>query len=199
MDLSDGWCLAASIAAGYLLGSVPFAYLAARAAGVNILEVGTRNAGAANVFRSVDRRLGAVVFVADVLKGAAAVAAARAMGVPAEMAAIAGAAAVVGHWGPVFLRFRGGAGLATSCGAAVSLSLVPGAVALAVGIGVLPLIRNSSHSATVALIALVATAFSTGAGWPVAAGAAGLSAMVFGRHLVIQALGSRRAERPGDE
>jgi len=189
--------LAASIAAGYLLGSVPFAYLAARAVGVDILRAGTRNPGAANVFRSVDRRLGAAVFVADILKGVAAVVVARAIGVPVELAAIAGAAAVIGHWAPVFLRFRGGAGLATSCGAAVSLSLVPGAAALAVGVGVLPFIRNSSRSATLGLIALVATALGTGAGWPVAAGAAGLSAMVFGRHLALLGLRSRRAKKAG--
>ncbi len=196
MDLPDVSRLIASVAAGYLLGSLPFAYLGARAVGVNILQVGTRNPGASNVFRSVDRRLGAAVFIADILKATAAVVVARAIGVPAEMAAFAGAAAVVGHWAPVFLRFRGGAGLATCCGAAVSLSLVPGAVALAAGIGALPFLRNSSHSATLALVALMATAFGTGAGWPVAAGAAGLSAMVFGKHLVVQVLHGRK-ERDG--
>ena len=198
MDLLDVSRLIASIAAGYLLGSVPFAYLTARATGVDIFRVGTRNPGASNIFRNVSRRVGAFVFLADILKGVGAVLIARAIGVPAEMASIVGAAAVVGHWYPAFLRFRGGAGLATSCGAAVSLSLIPGAVALAVGIGVLPAIRDSSRSATLALIALVATALGTGAGWPVAAGAAGLSAMVFGRHLVIQALRGLRAEKPGD-
>jgi len=198
MDLPDVFRLIASIAAGYLLGSVPFAYLAARAAGADIFRVGTGNPGASNVFRNVSRRVGAFVFLADILKGVGAVLIAGAIGVPAEMASIVGAAAVAGHWYPVFLRFRGGAGLATAAGAAVSLSLIPGAVALAVGIGVLPVIRDASRSATLALIALMATAIGTGAGWPVAAGAAGLAALVFGRHLVVQGVSGLRAEKPRD-
>lgn len=198
MDLPDVSRLIASIVAGYLLGSVPVAYLTARAVGVDVFRVGTGNPGASNIFRNVSRRVGAFVFLADILKGVGAVLIAGAIGVPAEMASIAGAAAVVGHWYPVFLRFRGGAGLATSCGAAVSLSLIPGAVALAVGIGALPAIRDSSRSATLALIALVATALGTGAGWPVAAGAAGLAALVFGRHLVVQAVRGLRGEKPRD-
>jgi len=196
MDDLDLARLAASIAAGYLLGSLPFAYLAARAVGVNILQVGTRNPGASNVFRFVGRRLGATVFVADVLKGVAAIAAARAMGVPAEMAVLAGAAAVVGHWGPVFLRFRGGAGLAPAVGAAVALSLIPGGVGLAVGLSSVPVIRSSGHAATVGFAALVLTGFILGVGWALPVGAAGLAAMVFGRHLVIDRLNARK-ERDG--
>ena len=198
MDAGELGRLAGSVAAGYLLGSVPFAYLAARAAGVDIFRVGTGNPGASNIFRNVSRRYGAFVFLADILKGVGAVLIARAMGVPAEMASIAGAAAVAGHWYPVFLRFRGGAGLATAAGAAVSLSVIPGAVALAVGIGVLSVMRDASRSATLALVALIATALGTGAGWPVAAGAAGLAALVFGRHLVVQGVRGLRAEKPGD-
>ena len=199
MGLPDVSRLVASVAAGYLLGSLPFAYLAARAVGVNIFRVGSRNPGAANVFRAVDRRLGAMVFVADVLKGVAAIAAARAMGVPAEMAALAGAAAVAGHWGPVFLWFRGGAGLGPAVGAAVALSLIPGGVGLAVGLASVPVIRSSGHAAMVGLAALVLTGFIVGVGWALPVGAAGLADMVFGRYLVIQALGSRRAETPRDE
>ena len=66
--------LAAQIAAGfvigYLSGSIPFAWLAARSVGVDILSIGTGNPGAANVFRLVDKRLGVLVFLADVAKGA---------------------------------------------------------------------------------------------------------------------------------
>ncbi|NQU97404.1 MAG: glycerol-3-phosphate acyltransferase, partial [Chloroflexi bacterium] len=68
MDLPDVFRLIASIAAGYLLGSVPFAYLAARAADVDIFHVGTGNPGASNIFRNVSRRVGAFVFLADILK-----------------------------------------------------------------------------------------------------------------------------------
>lgn len=190
--------LAAAIATGYLLGSVPFAYLAAGAVGVDILRAGTRNPGAANVFRAVDRRLGAGVFVADILKGVAAVVVARAIGVPLELAAIAGAAAVAGHWAPVFLRFRGGAGLATGAGAAIALSFIPGAVGLAVALLSLAIVRSSGPAATLGLIAIVVTSLIAGDVWAVPVGAAGLAAMVFGRHLVLHAVSSRRAKKAGD-
>ena len=62
--------LAAAIAVGYLSGSVPFAWLAARSVGVDIRSVGTRNPGASNVFRIVDKRLGVLVFLTDIAKGA---------------------------------------------------------------------------------------------------------------------------------
>ena len=198
MDDVDLALLTVSVVAGYLLGSVPFAYLAARAAGVDILQVGNRNPGAANVFRAVDRRLGAGVFVADILKGVAAIAAARAIGIPMEMTAIAGGGAVIGHWVPVFFRFRGGAGLATAAGAAIALSLIPGAAGLAVALLSLATIRSSGPAATLGLIAIMVTSLIVGAGWAVPAGAAGLAGMVFGRHLVLQAVRSRRAEKPGD-
>ena len=198
MDSIDLLRLVASIATGYLLGSLPLAYLAARAAGVDILRTGTRNPGAANVFRTVGRRLGAAVFAGDVLKGVATVAAARAMGVPVELASIAGAAAVAGHWYPLFLRFRGGAGLATAIGAAVALSAIPGGVGLAVGVGSVPVIRSSAHCALLGFIALVVTGVVVGETWAVPVGAAGLAALVFSRYLVARALLAWRARKQRD-
>ena len=59
-------------------------------------------------------------------------------------------------------------------------------------------IRSSGHAATLGLAALVVTSFIAGEGWPVAAGAAGLSALVFGRHLVVGAVRGLRAEKPRD-
>ena len=120
---------ATSIVAGYLLGSVPVAYFIARARGVNLLMVGTRNPGAANVFRTVSRPLGGVVLLLDMLKGFLALGVANILGVAPEVAATAGAAAVVGHWHPLFLRFRGGAGAATAVGAGIGLALIPGLIA----------------------------------------------------------------------
>jgi len=192
MDTADLLRLLASIAAGYLLGSIPFAYLAARGAGVDIFQVGTRNPGAANIFRTIDRRLGAAVFVTDALKGVAAVLVARALGVPVEMAACAGGAAVAGHWVPVFLRFRGGAGLATAAGAALTLSPIAGVIALAAGLAALLLIRSSGHAAAVALVVLLLAIVLLGDGWAVAGGAAGLGALVFGRNWLLVALRARR-------
>ena len=184
--------LLASVVAGSLAGSVPFAYLAGRAAGVNILAVGTRNPGAANVFRLVSRRLGAAVFLVDVLKGAAAVIAALAIGVPTEVAPVAGAAAVAGHWHPVFLRFKGGAGLATAVGAAVAVAPVPGGIGEAVGLMILPLLRSTGHAAATGLVALAIAGFAVRSEWASTSGAIGLAVMVFGRYLVIELVRRRR-------
>ena len=118
---SDIITMAVLVVGGYLLGSVPAAYLIARAAGANVYEVGTRNPGAANTFREVGRAAGAAVFGADVLKGALPVIAGRLLDAPLPAIAAGAAAALLGHWLPVFMRFRGGAGLATAIGSGVAL------------------------------------------------------------------------------
>ena len=83
---------------GYMLGSVPFPRLFTMRSGVNLFEVGTGNPGAANVFRKIDKRIGAAVFLADGLKGALPVLIAQLMGAPQDLWIIAGSAAIVGHW-----------------------------------------------------------------------------------------------------
>jgi len=101
----------------YLLGSVPSAYIVARfVAGVDIRQVGDGNMGAKNTFESVGKLAGVVVGVADVGKGALAVAMARYFSVSEEVALLAGACAVLGHDFPLFLGFRGGQGMAAMVG-----------------------------------------------------------------------------------
>jgi glycerol-3-phosphate acyltransferase PlsY len=118
------WSLAA-----YLVGSVPFGYLIARLRGVDILHQGSGNIGATNVGRLLGRRLGILVFALDFLKGAVPAAVARAAGGD-ELGVLAGLAAFLGHLFPVYLRFRGGKGVATGFGAMAVL--VPGPAAVAV-------------------------------------------------------------------
>ncbi len=119
------------------------AYLVAKARGVDIFNVGTRNPGAANTFRSIGRSAGVLVFALDAAKGVAAVFVAAALGVaPLELRVAAGAAAVLGHWYPVFLRFRGGAGLAPSLG--VGFGVLPLAALIGFVPGVLTLVRFRS-------------------------------------------------------
>jgi len=101
----------------YLLGSVPSAYIVARfVAGVDIRQVGDGNMGAKNTFESVGKLAGVVVGVADVGKGALAVAMARYFSVSEEVVLLAGACAVLGHDFPLFLGFRGGQGMAAMVG-----------------------------------------------------------------------------------
>lgn len=135
--------LAASLAVGYLVGSIPVASLLTRLRGVEILNVGTRNPGAANVFREISRPLGAMVLALDALKGFAAVTMSSILGVEPEMVAAAGAAAIAGHWYPLFLRFKGGAGLATAIGGGIALAPLAGLVALGLGLATVRVIHNA--------------------------------------------------------
>jgi len=109
---------------GYLLGSIPFAYIAGRLKkGVDIRQVGGRNVGALNIMREVGVAVGFAVLAADIAKGAAAVLIAQWLGLSLIWVFIAGFAAVAGHNWPVFLGFKGGKGAATTMG--VLLALVP--------------------------------------------------------------------------
>ncbi|GAI24028.1 unnamed protein product, partial [marine sediment metagenome] len=110
------------IICGYLMGSLPTAYIMSRLRkGVDIREVGTRNMGAMNVIYSIGIAEGILVLLIDVAKGAAAVLLARSLGMPPIIEFSAGAAAVLGHGFPVFLKFRGGRGGATAIGVLVFL------------------------------------------------------------------------------
>ena len=109
--------IAIAIICAYLIGSIPTAYIMARLRrGVDIREVGSRNVGAMNVFYKVGFAEGLSVLAIDIGKGAAAVALARFLGVPEVVVLLAGAAAVLGHGFPVFLKFRGGRGGAACIG-----------------------------------------------------------------------------------
>src|SRR3954466_6469163 len=107
-----------AIVAAYLIGSVPFALLLARRWGAGDLgTLGSGNLGAANVLRTSGVRAGVIVAVLDVAKGAAGVALAMRLSDGPFAPAVAGFAAVVGHIYPVWLKFKGGKGVATACGA----------------------------------------------------------------------------------
>jgi glycerol-3-phosphate acyltransferase PlsY len=109
---------------GYLLGSIPSAYIAGRLKkGVDIREVGGGNMGALNVIRETGWSVGFLVLFADIGKGVLAVLIARWLGLSLLWVLVAGFAAVAGHNWPVFLKFRGGKGGATVMG--VLLGLVP--------------------------------------------------------------------------
>ena len=137
-----------AVAAGYFLGALPFAHIASRIRGIDVFATGSTLAGTANVFFNVGHRTGALVLVGDVAKGAAAVFAAWALGVPPALILVAGGAAVVGHWKSVFTRFRGGDGMAPLMG--VSLALIPALAVLGVaaGLATIVLMRHSPLRST---------------------------------------------------
>ncbi len=123
--------LPAALACSYLIGSIPTAYLVVRALrGIDVRSVGSGNVGATNVTRAAGFGPGAAVFLVDAFKG---VAAARLLGGPLAEALpwaplACGACAVLGHDFPVWLRFRGGKGVATTIG--VVAAAAPAAAAV---------------------------------------------------------------------
>ncbi|OHB29117.1 MAG: acyl-phosphate glycerol 3-phosphate acyltransferase, partial [Desulfuromonadaceae bacterium GWB2_53_15] len=120
------------LAAAYLLGSIPTGLLLGKAYGIDVRKEGSGNIGATNLYRTVGRKVGVITLVGDCFKGLVPVMAARAWGLGAEQVAWVGLAAFCGHVFSVFLRFKGGKGVATGLG--VFLALSPLAVAIAVGV-----------------------------------------------------------------
>ena len=106
---------------GYTLGALPVAYIAGRIKGINVLEVGSRQAGATNVFREVSRKLGILVFLADSTKGLIAVLIGQALGLDSGYLLIPAVAAIMGHWNSPFTRFKGGDGVSTLTGIGIGL------------------------------------------------------------------------------
>jgi glycerol-3-phosphate acyltransferase PlsY len=172
--------LLAAAVVGYLLGSIPFGYIIARMHGVDIFEQGSKSSGATNVRRVVGVHAGNKVFALDLLKGAAvaawplyylwrdqsqgarpevlveAVAQAKLLGVVGLVAAL------VGHSYSIFIRFRGGKGVATATGG--FLVLVPGAILVAAAVwgATFFLTRYVSLASMLGILALPVAAFAFG-------------------------------------
>ena len=156
------------ILAGYLAGSIPTGYWIVRAwRGVDVREVGSGNIGASNVWRSFGRRYGIPVVLLDVAKGlgpalAGTLLAGDLTGV------LAGGAAMLGHWRPLFLRFeKGGKTVATAGGAFLGVAPVVGGIGLAVWIATFLLFRYASLASILAAASLPVVAALLGEPWPV--------------------------------
>lgn len=151
--------------ASYLIGAVPFAYLLARAKGVDIRAIGSGNVGATNVFRAVSRPLGILTFLLDVGKGfgPAFLLPRLAPGDLPDRATLSlgllcACMAVIGHTWPVYLRFRGGKGVATTSGAL--LALVPAAAGIAFAAWAI-VFAGSRYVSAASLAAAAATSASS--------------------------------------
>jgi len=148
MDFS----IVAAIVIGYILGSIPFAYITARLKkGVDIREVGGGNVGALNTYREIGPVYGLSVLAADIIKGALAVLIAKWLGLSLAWICVAGFAAIIGHNWPVFLKFKGGKGAATVLGVLVALTPVE----LLVSCGIVLLLIAITRNVRLALSALV--------------------------------------------
>ncbi|MHB8529858.1 MAG: glycerol-3-phosphate 1-O-acyltransferase PlsY [Caulobacteraceae bacterium] len=148
--IAPGAGLAASLLAGYLLGSIPFGVIATGLAGAgDIRKFGSGNIGATNVLRTGRRDLALVTLLGDAGKGAAAVLLAGALVSPIA-AAVAGGGAFLGHLFPVWLKFRGGKGLAVFFGILLAIAWPAGLAAGASWIAVAAIFRFSSLAALAA-------------------------------------------------
>jgi glycerol-3-phosphate acyltransferase PlsY len=138
-------------AAGYLCGSIPFGLVLTRVAGLgDIRSIGSGNIGATNVLRTGHRGLALATLLLDGGKGAAAALVAGAVAGSAY-AVIAGVAAVIGHNFPVWLRFKGGKGVATTLGVLGATAPIVGTLACATWLLVAALFRFSSLAALTAV------------------------------------------------
>jgi acyl phosphate:glycerol-3-phosphate acyltransferase len=171
------------VAAGYVLGSMPWGYwLPWLFKHDDIRRHGSGNIGGTNVWRVYGWRLGLPVVLLDTLKGF--VPALVATLVVSDLAGVlAGAAAMLGHWRPLFLRWqRGGKVVATCGGAFLGVAPVVGAVGAGIWIIVFLLFRYASLASIVGALSLPVAAVLLGEPWPVIAFAAGAAAAVLVLH-----------------
>lgn len=137
----------------YLVGSIPFGLLISRAVGrVDIRQYGSGNIGTANVLRIVGKRAAALTLLGDLLKGFLPTVVALLLGGTDLLVAGVGMAAVLGHNWPIYLRFVGGKGVATSFGALLAMTPLPAVLGLLVWCGVLLVFRYPSLAAMVASV-----------------------------------------------
>ncbi|MDG5488338.1 glycerol-3-phosphate 1-O-acyltransferase PlsY [Sphingomonas sp. BGYR3] len=152
---------ALALLTGYLLGSIPFGVLLTRAAGAGDLRsIGSGNIGATNVLRTGRKGLAAATLLLDMAKGLVAVAIAGAL-FPGEQI-LAGAAAFIGHCYPVWLRFRGGKGVATLMGVVLAFHWPIGLVYALVWLGLLAVLRISSVAGMSAAVSAPVAAVALG-------------------------------------
>lgn len=175
--------LALLLVAAYLLGSIPFAFLLARRLrGVDLRRAGSGNVGATNVMRTAGAGVAVAVVLLDVVKGAAVVVlAGRALpGVVAPAAA--GVAAILGHVYPIWLRFRGGKGVATAFGVFGVLAPFGAVLCLACFLATVWVTRYVSLGSILATLVLAPFTYLTDAPIPIVAAAIATAALVIERH-----------------
>ncbi len=172
------------VALAYLLGSIPFSFLVARRFGVaDVRKVGSGNVGATNVMRSAGPAAGILALVLDVAKGAAASLIAREVAPTNDvLPPVAAAAAVVGHMYPVWLRFRGGKGVATGAGAFLPIAAVATGVGMIVFVVAAAASRYASLGSVLGAIGLAAATFVLKSEVPVRITACLVAALVVWKH-----------------
>ena len=145
--------LAAALAGGYFFGSIPFGLILTKMAGIgDVRNIGSGNIGATNVLRTGRKGLAALTLVLDTAKGAGAVLIGAQFG--PDMMMVAALGALIGHLFPVWLKFRGGKGVATAAGVMLALAWQPALICIAIWLLVLVISRYSSLAALIATLCI---------------------------------------------
>jgi glycerol-3-phosphate acyltransferase PlsY len=170
------------VAIGYLVGSIPFAFLLSRRRGIDLRTVGSGNVGASNVLRTSGVPMAVAAMVLDALKGSLAVLVAVPMAFGPAAPVAAGLASVIGHIYPVWLGFKGGKGVATAAG--VFGVLAPAALGIASAVFVLVVwtTRYISVGSVAGAVTLALAAAISDVPAPVAAGAMLTALVIIHRH-----------------
>jgi glycerol-3-phosphate acyltransferase PlsY len=162
--MSNSFIVPTVVVISYLFGSIPFGKIVGNVYGVDIQQHGSGNIGFANVRRVLGWPPAFVVLIGDVSKGFAAPFAAQAYGLSAHEVMTVGAAAMAGSVFPVWLRFKGGKGIATGLGITLATSLALGCLAAAMYVLAVGLFRSSGRASLISAwgVPLLALAFAPG-------------------------------------
>jgi acyl phosphate:glycerol-3-phosphate acyltransferase len=171
-----------AVLAAYLMGSIPFAQLLSKRRGIDLRRVGSGNVGASNVLRTLGVRPAVLAMMLDAVKGTVAVLVAQRLTNGVVAPVVAGLASMIGHVYPVWLRFRGGKGVATAAGAFAVLAPVAAAVAAGAFLLTVALTRFISVGSMVAALTLAGWAIASDAPTIVGIGAAIGAALVLIGH-----------------
>ena len=171
-----------AVTVGYFVGSIPFAFLLSRHRGIDLRRTGSGNVGASNVLRTTGVRAAVLAMVLDGVKGTIAVLIAQLLSAGAIAAVIAAFASVIGHVYPIWLRFRGGKGVATAAGAFAVLA--PEALAISASVFVVAVLatRFISVGSVAAALTLALVATFSDAPAVVAIGATASALIIIYRH-----------------
>lgn len=171
------------VGTAYVIGGIPFAFvLARRWGGTDVRYSGSGNIGATNVLRTTGTPVALAVLALDMSKGYLVMFAARSLGADQVVQGMVAAAVVAGHIFPVWLKFRGGKGVATACGAFAVLAPTAALLAVVTFAVVVWLTRYVSLGSMAAALALAPAAYVTASTSAVAASALVVSILVLSRH-----------------
>lgn len=166
----------------YFVGAIPFGVLFARSKGIDLMSVGSGNTGATNVARSLGWKLGILVFLLDIAKGALPVLAVAQFTDANEFAVLFGVPAVIGHTLSPFLKFKGGKGIATSLGALFGSAPLVGVAGFSVFLVFFAITRIVSLSSLIGSLAVIVSAIIFKENWVFFSVFVPLVTFVFIRH-----------------